>query len=215
MAGYYTNFLMVEGPEDAKAIAGLIDQFITWGNSKDDWPVNIQPYGGIDELLKVGVIEATLKQPKLEAVGILVDGDDNPLGRWQSVRQRCLAAFPELPVELVPSGVLATNSRGLRLGVWVMPDNGSHGMLESFLRHCVGDPKETLWLYGEAACAEAKRLGANYREVHRDKAIIHSWLSWQDPPGQTIYTALIERIIKAESEHANSFVDWFCELYQL
>jgi hypothetical protein len=96
-----------------------------------------------------------------------------------------------------------------------MPDNRSAGMMETFLRHLIKPEDEPLWIHAQAAFAQAKAIGAHCRDVHADKAHIHTWLAWQDPPGQAFGIALVKNILDARSATAMPFVDWFRRLYGL
>jgi hypothetical protein len=51
--------------------------------------------------------------------------------------------------------------------------------------------------------------------VHRDKARIHTWLSWQDTPGAQLHEAVKFHLLNANSQNANAFVSWFRTLFEL
>lgn len=63
-----------------------------------------------------------------------------------------------------------------------MPDNGNPGMLEDFLQQLIkgGDP---LIQHAKDSTAAATGMGAKFSKEARPKAIIHSWLAWQERPG--------------------------------
>lgn len=44
--------------------------------------------------------------------------------------------------------------------------------------------------YAGQVVTEASALGAPYRQTHRDKAELHTWLAWQDPPGLQVHLAV-------------------------
>ncbi len=99
--------------------------------------------------------------------------------------------------------------------MWIMPDNRLSGMLETFLAYLVPTASQSLWTYATEAVAEAKTLGAPYRDVHIDKAKIYTWLAWQAPPGRQLHNAIMERILDPQSPYASGCVDWFRVLYDL
>lgn len=70
-----------------------------------------------------------------------------------------------------------SNPEGKTLGIWLMPDNRSRGMLETFLAYLVPGGGSDLWTHACEAVAEAYGRGAPCREVHHDKARIHTWLA--------------------------------------
>ncbi|MCH8043575.1 MAG: hypothetical protein IID44_07635 [Planctomycetes bacterium] len=156
MSRFTTHMLLVEGEQDKRVIPYLLDAHIVWGDNKSEFPTNIEAYGGVDDLLAEGEIETQLKTPKLQALGIIVDANDSLDSRWQQVRNRCLTAFPELSETLPREGLIAINDDGIRLGVWIMPDNQTSGMLETFLSQLIPEEGDELW---------------DYTEVHLDEGV--------------------------------------------
>ena len=110
-------------------------------------------------------------------------------------------------------GVIATNPDGLKLGVWIMPDNESCGMMETFLKFLVPKSDDPILSFATKARDEAKSLGAPFKPAHADKAVIHTWLAWQDPPGRQLHDAIVQKILDPKSPHAAPFVAWFRSLY--
>ncbi len=209
------NRLLVEGEDDKRVIPQLIEGVgIPWGDRKKDWIVHIEPCEGVEEILKPGSIKTELKASNLKRLGIVIDADDRPERYWERIRDQCIDAFPALPRVLDAQGVVVTNDEGLRFGVWMLPDNRSHGMMETFLAHLVPE-NEPLWAHCEQSAMSARDLGASFTRAHRDKALIHTWLAWQDPPGRQLHDALVQKILDPTSPHAAAFVGWFCRLYEL
>lgn len=210
---YSPKKLLVEGEEDKRVIPQLIEaNGIRWGESRDEWIVEINQCDG-SNMVKEGVIETELKASGLEVLGIIADANDNMERRWESLRNRCIRSFPDLPSELPSTGLIYENETGLKLGVWLMPDNRSHGMMETFLTYLVPDDSNPVLKYAESARDEARALGAPYKDVHADKAKIHTWLAWQDPPGRPLHNAVMERLLDPCSPNAAAFVRWFRSLF--
>lgn len=215
MAKIHTKFLLTEGKEDIYAVAGLMSNHVPWGDGSDDWPVKIEQAGTITELLKASYISTCLKQPGLEILGIMLDANERFEERWQSVRRVCSPFFPNIPETLEPRGLIHDGENALRLGVWIMPDNRSHGMLETFLTYLVPEAPEGLWEHAKKAAQGAKGLGAPFNATHKDKAQIHTWLAWQDAPGPPLGEALKRKCLDPRSAAAAPFADWFVKLYKL
>ncbi len=207
--------LLVEGQDDLWVIPYLMEHNgVPWEKRGECVP-EIEPLDGIDALLKTGVISTYLKASDLEVLGVMVDANDSLTGRWQAIRRECVQAFPNIDDELPLTGGIWNNDDGLRLGVWIMPDNQSPGMLESFLKYLVPNTQAPLWQYAIQTTQDARNHEARYRDVHVDKANIHSWLAWQDPPGVPLHHAVLKKILDPHSPHARPFVDWFKLLYGL
>jgi hypothetical protein len=96
-----------------------------------------------------------------------------------------------------------------------MPDNTMSGMIETFLAYLIPDERAPLWQYAQEVSTEAKTKGALFTEAHRDKANIHSWLAWQDPPGLELHQAVMKRIFDPSHPKAQVFINWFKDLYSL
>ncbi len=96
-----------------------------------------------------------------------------------------------------------------------MPDNHSHGMLETFLLCLAPNPKDVLSDFAEKSCIEAQKIGAAFKASHLIKAKIHTWLAWQEEPGRQLHEAVKHHILKADCAYSKPFVDWFRRLYRV
>lgn len=215
MAKPQANVLLTEGRDDVHAVIHLMSSYVVWGETKEERPVTVEFAGGIPELLNADYLNASFKLSGLEAIGILLDANDTHESRWESVRNLCRGSFPEIPATLDPSGLIVEGANGIRLGIWIMPDNQSHGMLEDFLAHLVPEGGLPLWEHAQEATQRAEELSAPFKAVHSAKAQIHTWLSWQEPPGMPFGIALKAKCLDATRPSARPFVEWFIELYQL
>ena len=204
--------LLVEGQDDKFSVIGLMEHHVLWPNEKNRWPVFVDAVGSVSEILNTTYLRTKLKESNLEVLGVMIDADDEPAARWQSFRSICAPAFPNLPLELPADGLIAHDASGLRLGFWLMPDCSSGGMLETFLRHLVPESANSLWRHAEASFTTACSLGALCRPVHADKARIHTWLAWQNPPGETPGHALTRKTLDPNAPTAMAFVSWFKKL---
>lgn len=208
--------LLVEGYEDMRVIPELIEaNGIPWGESKDEAVVEIKSLGGIENLLDSSEIYTQLQISRLSALGLIVDADEEPIARWEQVRNACLPTITDFPEDLPETGLIHQTSFGVKFGVWMMPDNQMAGMLETFLAYLIPDEDDDLWDYAREAVLEAKNLGAKFKPNHTDKANIHTWLSWQNPPGRQLHNAIMEKILAPQHPQAQVFIDWFKNLYDL
>ncbi len=97
----------------------------------------------------------------------------------------------------------------------MMPDNQDRGMLETFLKFLLPNEDEGLWQLTEQACQQAIENGAPFKGYHTDKAKIHTWLAWQNPPGRQLHNAIMEQILNPTSPEAAPFVKWFTDLFEV
>ncbi|WP_088242551.1 DUF3226 domain-containing protein [Calothrix rhizosoleniae] len=215
MARYYKpKKLIVEGEQDKRVIPEFIEaNGISWGDTKDKAIVYIESYGN-DQFIDAEVISTELKASGLTHLGLIIDADENPSGRWESVRNACLKSIPDFPEKLPETGLIHTTNE-IKFGVWIMPDNGMRGMLETFLTYMIPNESEALWQYVQSVVTEAQSKGATFKNVHIDKANIYTWLAWQDEPGRQLHQAIKERILNPHHPQAQTFFKWFKNLYDL
>ncbi|MBF0560687.1 MAG: hypothetical protein HQL37_01475 [Alphaproteobacteria bacterium] len=213
MAALNSKLLVVEGEDDKYAVIHLMQAHVDLGDKESDRKVNIEVAKGVDKIFKIEFISVRLKLNDI--LGIVIDADEDFASRWSGLRKLCLVDFPNLPEELPERGLVAQNEDGKRLGVWIMPDNKSRGMLETFLQFLVPESEEPIWQEAQCAVVEAKAIGAKCHAPHMDKANVYTWMAWQDPPGQSFGRALMQKILDPHANSAKPFIAWFRELFEI
>ena len=213
----YEKVLLVEGEEDKRVIPEFVEaNGVPWGDRPKDWIVEIRALGSVESLLNKEEISIQLKtSDTLKILGIILDADDVPVKRWQSMRNCLLERYPEIPEELPATGLIHGNPGEIKVGVWMMPDNRERGMLETFLQFLLPENGRELWDFSEQSCRKAKESGASFKDCHLDKAKIHTWLAWQNPPGRQLHNAITERILSPASPQAAVFMRWFKDLFEV
>ena len=204
--------LLVEGDTDKRVIPFLMEaNGVEWGTDRPI--VYIEPYDGIDQMLKPGAIEGELSATGLKALGIVVDANGDARRRWAQVRHLCLAQLPSLPSDLPAEGLRVTHASGTRFGVWIMPDNRSKGMLEDLLVQLVPTESESLFALAGRCVDEAADHDAPFKPMQQTKAKVHTWLAWQDEPGRSLHQAVDHRVLDPTKAESKPFVRWFRSLF--
>lgn len=205
--------LLAEGKDEQRVLPELFELCgIEWPQKNP--PVWIEDANGIETILGTPLIETELKVSGLRMLGILVDANGDIDGRWTSLRTRLAAVIPELPLRAERDGLIYERPDGIRIGVWLMPDNVERGMLETLLlRLRTGEGR--LFEHARDAVAVARTLGAPFIAAHQDKAELHTWLAWQDPPGQQLHGAVRAKALDALAPGAAPFVAWFRRLFAI
>lgn len=147
-------------------------------------------------------------------LGVVVDADADPAGRWRSIADVVAKYGYTLPVEPDAGGTVAPSpARGLPvLGLWLMPDNSTDGMLEHFVSAMIpGD--DLLWPRACAAVSGLSGAARPFPEVHRAKAEIHTWLAWQKEPGRPMGQAITKKFLEGTAPGAASFQAWLGRLF--
>jgi len=214
--GSYSKLLIVEGHDDRQSVVSLMKSHVNWPEAPDLWPVYVDLGKSVSEILNPKFLSVTFKRQGYNMFGIMLDADDkDPGDRYQSIRNTCLSLFPTLPIALPPEGIIVANTGGMRFGVWIMPDNVSEGLLESFLRYLVPGKQEPVWNLAVGSVDAATKINSGCTAKDYPKAHLYTWLAWQSIPGQQPGKALTKGILNPHSPHAAAFVKWFRELYQL
>ena len=206
MAG--KKILLVEGSDDEHVLKHICGER---GVGKLD---EVKPQGDVLRLLENFPVR--LKESDVEALGVVIDADTELAARWQSLRDRLTkAGYQNVPANPAPAGtILAPPSEGLlpRVGVWIMPDNQTRGILEDFLHFLVPSGSK---LFGHvkssvAAIPEGER---RFSQLAEPKAIIHTWLAWQQAPGRPLGTAITAKFLDPNVAQVDVLVVWLKQLF--
>ena len=206
MAG--KKILLVEGSDDEHVLKHICGER---GAGKLD---EVKPQGDVLRLLENFPVR--LKESDVEALGVVIDADTELAARWQSLRDRLTkAGYQNVPANPAPAGtILAPPSEGLlpRVGVWIMPDNQTRGILEDFLHFLVPSGSK---LFGHvkssvAAIPEGER---RFSQLAEPKAIIHTWLAWQQAPGRPLGTAITAKFLDPNVAQVDVLVVWLKQLF--
>jgi hypothetical protein len=212
--------LLVEGNEDKRVVPELIEKNgVRWVDEQKTPIVYIQALDGCEQLADPDVISVQLDASGLQALGILIDADEQPNARWKSIRNAARQSIPDIPDQLPETGLVhqAQNSVGdpIKFGIWMMPDNRLRGMLETFLATLISSEGQELQQYAQEVTGIAMTKSAPFKKTHRDKANLHTWLAWQNEPGRQLHQAVKEKILMPEHPTAQAFVAWFKDLYSV
>ncbi len=203
-------YLLVEGKDDKHVITHVCMRHDLPSIELRE-PNERQEGNGVDELL--AGIPQRLREPDVQIIGIVVDADYDLAARWQALRSRILAAgYKSIPEKPVAEGWISTEETLKRVGIWLMPNNQLPGMLEDFVVHLIPASDE-LRPKVEAVVAEIEREALNhYPKVQHSKALIHTWLAWQETPGQPMGLAIRAQALRHDSPTALAFVAWLRRL---
>lgn len=201
-----SNLLLVEGQGDALVANHLADLYGV-PDYYDDVPCN-----GIERLLRI--LPGHVRDSDRKCVAVVVDADTDAKARWAAVRDRLTPLEYDVPKAPKSNGVVI-ESPGLgraRVGIWVMPDNHSAGILEHFLQQLILPDDALLPLARSAVAA----LPANLRlfpEPHIPKAETYTWLAWQSTPGCSYGPAIKGGLLDYQQPAAQSYITWLRSVF--
>ena len=205
--------LHVEGDDDFHSLIHLLVRNGIDYDTKP-WPP------AFPELVKVGDVDKVLAGMETavavsngSSIGFVLDADTPLQTRWKAVRTHLLnvdVTTPEIPQA---TGFIGGSTRfKARVGVWLMPDNEHDGSLEDFLRTLIRE-SDPLIDHAHASTLVAKERGATFPNQDRTKAIVHTWLAWQEDPGRPYGRAIQYKYFQEKSSTTDCFVTWFKGLF--
>ena len=133
--------------------------------------------------------------------------------RWTSLKGLLSAQGFTIPNELPATGLIVTNPNNKKIGVWIMPNNNLNGMLEDFISFLV--PQDDLLLpivNSTLQNIEDKNLN-KYSSIHKPKATIHTWLSWQEEPETTMAQSITKRYLTTDQHTCLQLTNWLTALF--
>lgn len=202
------SILYVEGKDDLHVVTHLFRRH------------GIDTTPNVPELKKTDGKEALLNMIKTavqvsggRSVGFVLDADDRPQDGWSTVRGRLQECELDPPKHMPANGYVAhVDKYKARVGVWLMPDNRRAGALEQFLTDLV--PQGDLLLkFAKSSTEEARSKGAKFPETKRSKAVLQTWLAWQEDPGLPYGSAINAQFFRHDSPAARTFVKWYERLF--
>ena len=157
-----------------------------------------------------------LKTNELTNVGLIVDADYKGVNnRFNEILNIVSKHFGE-KIEKSPlntEGVVFEKD-GLKIGIWIMPNNVDNGYLEHFIETLI---EQDDWVLNEAKGKVDELLlnkDCRFTDVKKQKAVIYSWLAWQESPGLPFGTAMKAGSLNPHSDSAQPFLNWIKNTFE-
>ena len=198
--------LLVEGVNDCHVVMALCQAH------------NVPETFGIYECgSNVGVLKrlnALIIRPNPpQVIGVMLDADTSVQGRWQSIKsklQHYSYTFLNKP-DADGTVVERSSDEEPKLGFWLMPNNQDSGMLEDFCAE-LAQPESLAFARECVEQAQARQV-TTFKEVHRSKAVIHTYLAWHDEPGYPLGKAITSQALRPHTDVAVKFTNWLIRLF--
>ena len=201
----FNKKLLVEGNDDQHVIWALCEKF------KVPEIFDVIDCEGIDKLNEQ--IPVRFKQSGIDTLGIIIDADAEINSRWTSIKGLLTAQGFTIPNALPSTGLVLKNANNIKVGVWIMPNNNLNGMLEDFISFLVPKDDKLLPIVNSTLDdIEEKKLN-KYASIHKSKAVIHSWLSWQEDPGTPMGMGITKRYLTTDEATCSLLIKWLDELF--
>ncbi len=164
----------------------------------------------------VGVLKrlnALISRPNPpQTIGVILDADLSLDSRWDSIRGKLRHysyTFPNTPN--INGTIVEDTSDRSKLGFWLMPNNQESGMLEDFCAE-LAEPSSLEYARECVEVAYTKNV-TTFKDVHRSKAVIHTYLAWQDEPGYPLGKSITKQSLRPHTSIAINFTDWLKNLF--
>lgn len=198
--------LLVEGKDDLHVLCALCQE------CNIPKTFDILDCEGIDKLIKS--IPVRLKQSDIDTIGIVVDADADLNKRWKEIGSILTAEGYTVPQTINSKGLKLREEGKISIGVWLMPNNNDSGMLEDFIKFLVPNNDILLPIAKSTLNSlEMKNLNS-YKPIHQSKALIHTWLAWQQDPGTPMGLSITKKYLDATTIECTIFVDWLKDLFK-
>lgn len=198
--------LLTEGINDCYVIAALCEHY----GISENFVLN--NCGGDDKALKK--FGALLATESIKTIGLVLDADNPSLkAKWQKfqsilrkARIDCVHNEPHMNGTIIPA-----TSEHPKIGLWLMPDNNIDGMLEDF---CINMANPEAINFAQDCVSKAQQQNyTSFIENHHSKAIVHTYLAWQEEPGQPLGQAITAKILNPTNPSASTFANWLKVLF--
>ncbi len=174
----------------------------------------IKPLGNVERLLENFPVRLRASNEEGDAVGVVIDADTDLDARWQSIHSRLKkVGYVQVPSQPDPNGTILApppNSLLPTAGIWIMPDNKTAGILEDFLRFLIPQPDALL---DHVMCSVNSVPEQRFTDLDRPKAVIHTWLAWQEEPGRPYGTAITAKFLDPSQPQADILATWLKRLF--
>lgn len=227
------NLILVEGADDKWFFTALLEKIQLTSNiyppAESDCGID---GNGIDNLLdSIPILLKRLSTKQLDRLAIIIDADTSANNFGFDARRNQIKSIIEPFGYYIPDqkpeqyqGELFSHSRGFSpIGLWIMPDHRSDGMLEDFLLPCIEhlERKEVLDIVGDSLAEIKSRemlTAIRFSDTHESKVTISTWLGWQKKPNNcrqlSPACALKEGWLNPDHPNITALTHWLQKVFQ-
>jgi hypothetical protein len=200
----FSKKLLVEGNDDKHVIWALCEKY------KIPETFDVVDCGGIEHLFEN--IPVRFKESGVTTIGIIIDADVDITIRWNTLKTVLSKTGFTVPNVFPKTGLILQNN-DQKVGVWIMPDNKTNGILEDFISFLVPEDDRLLPVV-DATLYEIEEKQLNkYSAIHKSKARIHTWLAWQEEPGTPLGLSITKRYLTTDKTTCKNLINWLIELF--
>lgn len=217
------KILLVEGGSDSGFFRSLTNR-IGIGDLSIKPPTDVsQPSNGVDNVIKsLPLILRQITDGSTCRLGVVIDADytsnsNGPEHRYNQVTNELKKYNYTIPVYAPKNdGHIFTNNEGMpNVGLWIMPNNESDGMLEDLIICSVKSEQQKNLLDHATTSVNALPVTLFNIKIHLQKALTNTLLSWQKYPGSGLSSAIRDNIIDLECAEMKNLCSWLSIVFNL
>ena len=193
--------LLIEGKDDEHVTKRLCER------SCPDLAFSFSNKEDVDSLVRSIDFEARI--PGRKALGILVDANDNLQSRWDAVANRIRQDGLQVPITPDPNGTIIEGDP--RIGIWIMPDNGTTGELENFVIQMIPDA-DSVWPLAQRYVDGIPMDERRFTRKKTPRAQLYAWLAVRDDP-RAMGLAIHANDLNVDGDLCKKFVAWLERLF--
>lgn len=199
------KILLVEGLDDCHVVMALC--------AAHQVPETFGIYECTGDIKVLKRLNALIVRPEHpQVIGIMLDADTSVEGRWASIKGKLSHYSYKLPnIPDIDGTIVESVPDKPKLGFWLMPNNQNSGKLEDFCAE-LAEPTALVFARECIAEAQAKNL-TTFKPLDISKAVIHTYLAWQDEPGRPMGQAITKQALRPNTEIAVRFTNWLTRLF--
>jgi hypothetical protein len=210
-----TKFLLAEGIRDANFLEALCRKFgiknvtvkppSTLGAQGDGWGNTIR----LAETLARQMVDGQVGRLAITTDADHTDFNDRGYKQVSSGYREMLRTlgYARPPIQIGTGAVYAHDDGLPSIGVWIMPNNTSDGMIEDFILNAVA-AESAAWLEKARQTVASLDRPLFDRQRHDSKAIVSTWLAWQRMPGKQIVSTVGDGLIDLETTQIQNLRQW-------
>lgn len=166
---------------------------------------------GSDNQVLAQLYALLLKNEAPKIIGVILDADDKDIdSRYKKIKDKVKDFYKKLPKKIPENGLVHSEGKQPKLGVWIMPNNKDNGALEEFYLELADI--DTDFIDKTIQQAEEKNL-TSFKPQHRNKAIMHTCFAWQNKPGMPLHAAINKITLDNNADIARDFKGWLVKLF--
>jgi hypothetical protein len=147
-----------------------------------------------------------------QVIGVMLDADTSLESRWASIKGKLSHYSYKLPdIPDIEGTIVEGITDEPKLGFWLMPNNQDSGKLEDF---CAQLAEPTSLAFARKCITEAQvKKVTTFKPLDISKAVIHTYLAWQDEPGRPMGQAITKQALRPDTDIARRFTNWLTCLF--